>query len=268
MIRIKAKLFLLIVLIIGLFMGGFYFLWLSPKYTLPILTYHNISYEKGSFFVSPENFAKQMEYINKKGYEVITLDELVVSIKNKKQLKRNKVVITFDDGYKDNFTYAYPILKKFSFPATIFLVTNFIGKEFKGDGKEFLSWNEVMAMSKDGIFFGGHTKTHFDLGEVSDEKFTFEEIAGSKKAIEEKTGMQVDYFCYPSGAFNEKTKELVVQAGYKGACTTNRGFAKFNRDVYELKRIKVTNSDTNNPFSFWAKLSGYYTVLKKQRNPY
>ncbi len=257
----------LVLFLIVLFSGIFYFFWFAPKYVVPILMYHNIGYEKGGFFVTPENFAKQMMYIKKNGYEVITLDELVRSIKDKKNLKRNKVVITFDDGYKDNFQYAYPVLKKLEFPATIFLVTDFIGKKFTGEGKEFMNWDEVMVMSKDKISFGGHTKAHLYLGLMNDEKVALDEITGSKKAIEERIDMPVDYFCYPSGGFNEKVKELVAQAGYKGACTTNRGFAKLNRDVYELKRIKVTNSDAAKPFSFWVKLSGYYNILRKEKNP-
>ena len=244
-------------------LGVFYFFWFIPKYTVPILMYHSIRYEKGSFFVSPENFVKQMEYIKKNGYEVISLDELVKSTRNKKPLKKNKVVITFDDGYKDNFQYVYSVLRRFGFPATIFLITDFIGKN-----PSFLSWNEVILMSKDGISFGGHMKTHLYLGSMQDEKVAFEEISGSKKAIEEKIGMPADYFCYPSGGFCQRAKELVAQAGYKGACTTNRGFAKFNRDVYELKRIKVTNSDMTKPFSFWMKLSGYYNVLRKEKRGY
>ena len=260
------KIFLVLLLIV-LCMEVFYFSWLVPRYTVPILIYHNIGDEKGGFFVSPENFAKQMEYIKNKGYQVISLDELVKSTQEKNPFKKNKVVITFDDGYKDNFQYAYPVLKKFGFPATVFLISDFMGKTFSNK-KEFLSWDEVILMSKNKISFGAHTKTHFYLGVIKDDIAVFEEIAGSKKAIEQKIGMPVDYFCYPSGGFNEKVKALVVQAGYKGACTTNRGFAQFNRDVYELKRIKVTNSDMTKPFSFWVKLSGYYNILRKEKNPY
>ena len=244
-------------------LGAFYFFWLSPRYTSPILVYHDFGYEKSGSFVSPENFNRQMEYIKKKGFEVITLDELVKSIKDKRRLKRNKVVITFDDGYRDNFEYAYPVLKKFGFPATIFLITDLIGTE-----KEYLSWDEVRVMSKDRISFGEHTRTHLYLGDVKDDKVLIEEIAGSKKAIEQKIGVTADYFCYPFGGFNKRAKEVVIDAGYKGACTTNRGFARFNSDVYELKRNKVTNSDTTNSFSFWAKLSGYYNLFRSRKNPY
>lgn len=256
----------IVLLLVVIALGGL-FSWFNPKYTVPILMYHNIGYEESSFFVRPENFTKQMEYIKKKGYAVIALEELAESIKNKKPLKRNNVVITFDDGYRDNFQYAYPVLKKLGFPATIFLITDVIGNKYSGTGKEFLNWDEVKMMSKNRISFGGHTKTHLYLGSVKDKEAALAEIIGSKKAIEEKIGMPVDYFCYPFGAFNARVKGLVAQAGYQGACTTNRGFAKLNRDVYELKRIKVTNSDMSKPFSFWAKLSGYYNVLRKEKKP-
>ena len=266
---IKLKILGVIILIAVLFFGGLYYFWLVPKYTVPILMYHSIGYKDGdSFFVSPENFSRQLDYISRKGYEVISLDELVSIIKDNKSFKRNKVVITFDDGYKDNFTHAYPVLKRYGFPATIFLVTDLIGKKSSATEKEFVSWDDVIVMSHDGISLGGHTKTHVDLGLMTDERLAFEEIAGSKQAIEKRIGKPIDYFCYPTGSFNERIKELVKKAGYKGACTTNRGFVKLNRDVYELKRIKVTNSDTNKPFGFWAKLSGYYTLFKKERNPY
>ncbi len=253
------KIFLTLLGIIIL-LGAFYFFWLTPKYTVPILTYHNIGYEKVGHFVSPDNFTKQMQYIKKNGYEVITFDELVKGIKNKKIFKRNTVVLTFDDGYKDNFENALPVLKRFGFPAIVFLITDFIGNK-----NNFLNWDEIRLMSKDNISFGGHTKTHFYLGNAQDDKSTREQIAGCKKVIEQEISTPVDYFCYPTGGFNETAKEIVKASGYKGACTTNRGLFRFNKDVYELKRIKVTNSDMSNPFSFWIKLSGYYNLLRKNR---
>lgn len=244
-------------------LGVLYFSLLTPNYIVPILTYHNIGYEKEGHFVSPDNFAKQMEFIKKNGFEVITLDELVSDIKSKKHLKRNKLVITFDDGYQDNFEHAYPVLNKFGFPATVFLVTDYIGVK-----KGFLSWDEIRVMSRNKISFGGHTANHFYLGLLEDDAIAWEQIAGPKEIIKREIGVPADYFCYPSGGFNDKIKEIVKKAGYKGACSTNRGFAKLNSDVYELKRIKVTNSDTVKPLSFRVKLSGYYNLIRGKKNPY
>ena len=261
----KIVLFLIILIFI---LGSFYFFGFASRYTVPILVYHNIGNGNGSFYVSPENFARQMEYIKKHGYEVIALGELIRQINSKNSIKKNKVVITFDDGYRDNFKYAYPVLERYGFPATIFLITDFMEKYFPDSGKEFLNWDEVVIMSRNRISFGAHTKTHLNLGEPLDEKAALEEIMDSKKIIQQKTGISVDYFCYPSGAFCERAKKMIIDAGYKGALTTNRGGVPFNRDIYELKRIKVTNADATKPFSFWAKLSGYYNIFRTKRNAY
>ncbi len=257
-----------LVLLSALFLTGlFYFGWLYPRYTVPILMYHSVQDKDGTFFVSPENFARQMEFIKKNGYEVISLDQLVKSIKSGKPLKHNKVVITFDDGYEDNYKYAYPVLKQLGFPATIFLITDFMGKSFS-DLPGFLSWEEIGLMSREGVSFGAHTKRHLYLGVIRDEKAAFEEISGSKKAIEQQINMPVDYFCYPTGGFCARAKQLVVLAGYKGACATNRGVNINNKDVYQLKRIKVTNFDLAKPFSFRIKLSGYYNIFRNDKRPY
>jgi len=261
------KIFIPLFLAVILFTVLYYF-WLVPKYTVPILMYHEIGYEGGSFSVTPENFARQREYIKNGRYEVITLDQLVEGVKSGKAFKRNKVVITFDDGYENNFKYAYPVLKKMKFPATIFIISGFMDRIPREGEKEFLKWAEVKEMAENGISFGSHTMNHMYLGDAMDEKAALGEIAGSKKMIEEKTGSSVGYFCYPSGGFNDKVKEMVKSCGYKGACTTNRGFVDFNRDVYELKRVKVTNSDLSRPVSFWIKLSGYYNVLRKEKHPH
>ena len=248
-----------------IFLVGIYFFWLAPKYTVPILTYHSINYGEGSHFVTPENFAKQMEYIKQKGYEVMSLDELVEGLQKRESFKRNKVVITFDDGYYDNFKYAYPVLKKFGFTAIIFLITNNIAVDDR-DVERFLNWDEIRLMFENNISFGSHTKTHFYLGTADNEKVIRDEVQSSKKAIEQEIGMPVKYLCYPTGGFNERVKEIVRDAGYKGACTTNRGIARFNSDVYELKRVKVTNSDMVKPFSFWSKLSGHYNLFRNSKN--
>jgi len=248
-------------IIIGLciFLAAFYSFWLSPRYTVPILTYHDFGYGKG-VMVFPENFEKQMRFLKDNGYNIISLDALVEGIRRGKHFAHNTVVITLDDGTQDNFTYAFPILRKYSFPATIFLISGKIGSD-----THFLTWDEVKKMSKNNISFGGHTKNHRYLPSVTSSEVLWDEVAGCKKVIEERIGSPVDYFCYPLGGFTEAVKAVVKKAGYKGACTTNRGYGVLNKnDFYELHRISVRNRD--NSFSFWVKLSGYYGLFKTKKD--
>ncbi len=269
----QNKIFKKRLIIIGLLilLVGSYFFWLYPKYSVSILTYHSFDYGKGLLSVSPENFEKQMHYLKDKGFNVIPLDELVEGIKNKRKFPHNTIVITIDDGYVDNFTYAYPVLKKYGFPATIFLITNNLDSN-----PAFLTWDEVKEMSKHNISFGGHTKTHVYLPSVEKEDILWDEIAGCKKAIEEHVGIPVNYFCFPLGGFTEEAKRVVRRAGYKGACATNRGDDILNRhDVYELNRVSVRNTNPYFSFSnlfapirFRAKLSGYYNIFKKEKQGY
>jgi peptidoglycan/xylan/chitin deacetylase (PgdA/CDA1 family) len=255
-----VKKLLFAVFITGVLAASFYYFWLSPRYTVPILMYHRFGYEKSTLFVTPENFQRQMAYLKEKRYNVISLDALVEGMRAKRKFKHNTVVITVDDGYEDNYTHAYPVLKKERFPATIFIIAEHIGM-IKG----FLTWEEVKEMLKSGITFGAHTKSDVYVPSLRDEARLWEETAGARRMIEGHINSPVYYFCYPTGGFTEMAKETLKKAGYRAACTTNRGFADFNADLYELKRVKITNSDMNKPFSFWAKLSGYYNLFRSKK---
>ena len=254
------KLFALIIFL-SILLGGVYFFYLLPKYVVPILMYHRFGYEDSSLFVSPENFERQMAYIKGKGYKVISLDELVKGIENKRNFNHKTVVFTIDDGYRDNYIYAYPVLKKYAFPATIFIISDYIG-----NNKDFMTWEQIETMRESNISFGGHTKNQVYLPDIEKKVILWDEIAGCKRAIQNRIGRRINYFCYPTGGFTEEIKEIVRISGYKGACTTNRGFAQSNKDLYELKRIKITNSDTNKPLSFRAKLSGYYNLFRSKKS--
>jgi len=248
---------LIIIITLLLVSGAIYFFWLAPRYTVPILTYHRFGYEKETLFVTPENFSRQMDYLKKKGYHVITLTELAKGIRENNKLPHNTVVITIDDGYKDNFIYAYPILKKYDFPATIFIITSHIGNR-----PDFMDWQDIKTMMGDKISIGAHTRNHAFLPSIKEKSALWDEIKGCRDDIENITGSRIEHFCYPLGFFNDEVKETVEDAGYISASTTNRGSSRYNKDVYELNRVKVTNSDMNKPFSFKAKLSGYYNLFR------
>lgn len=243
-------------------LSAFHF-YLRPRYVVPVLMYHSIKdSDAGSMYVNPSNFRRQMEFLYRGGYNVISLDELVEGILENRKFGFGTVVITFDDGFEDNYLNAFPVLSRHDFPATIFLVSSYIGRK-----EGYLNWDQVRVMKNNGIDFGSHTRNHVYLPSAEGTAELWEEISGSKEEIEKAIGRTVSYFCYPIGGFNDRIKRAVIRAGYKGACTTNRGYDRYNRDVFEINRIKVTDSDTAKPLHFRAKLSGYYNLFRSLKSP-
>ncbi|MBU2222001.1 MAG: polysaccharide deacetylase family protein, partial [Candidatus Omnitrophica bacterium] len=176
------------------------------------------------------------------------------------------LAITFDDGYWDNYTYAFPVLKKYNLPATIFLITDEIGNKV-GLGDK-LNWEDVILMQDSGLInFGSHTLSHHVLTEIRSEDELRKEILSSKKILEERLGRPINTFCYPKGFFNQRVKELVKEAGYKAAVATSPGRNFPGDDVFALKRIRISDK-AGNLFIFWVQSSGYYAFMKEKRNGY
>ena len=233
--------------------------WIQDQYVVPIMMYHSVSLadDNSSNVVSPKSFAKQMDFLKQNGYRVIPLDTYVEWSKVQKKLPNKTAVITFDDGYEDNYKNAFPVLKDHHFPATIFLISDMVGIS-----QNLLTWDEVKEMGQYGITFGSHTRHHVYLPEASEGEMK-DEIVESKRVIEEHLGKPVYYFAYPSGGFSEQIKTITALAGYKAALTTNRGYDRYDIDLYELNRVHINNGD--NRFSLWFKLSGYYNLFRKLR---
>ena len=176
---------------------------ISKKINVPILAYHNIcdppeNCEYPPYYVSILLFKKQMEFLYENGYSVISLEDFLLYSEGKKAINKNSVIITFDDGYKNIYEYAYPILKKYNFPATIFIVAGFIGNSepfpwLKLNNncniKEWLplSWEETLEMRQNVMSFGSHSMTHNQLSKLS-EKEIVNEIKDSKLIIQSKLG--------------------------------------------------------------------------------
>jgi len=224
--------------------------------------YHSLDKSKVDIYaaVGPEVFRKQMEFIRVGGYKVVSLSEYCKLLKEDKAIPQNLVVITFDDGYKDNLK-AIEVLKEFGYPVTIFLIAKEIGR----DG--FLSREDIVSFLADEeirINIGSHTLTHAYLPDQ--ERLVMKrEISQSKSLLEENFSQDVETFSYPIGGFTKEALSDVEEAGYLCACATNRGFSrKFNR--FALRRIKITNRDLG--FRLWAKLSGFYNSFRKPKNPY
>ncbi len=258
----KVRKIFIILIVFIFFIGSCFLLWVSNNYVVPIMMYHNVDnthYSEGNW-ITPENFERHMIYLKEHGYNVISLDELVTAIKEKQHISRKTVVITFDDGFENNYTNAYPILKQYGFPATMFIPSDLVNTKGR------LTWEEIKEMAKHGVDIGSHGRVGEYLPSFS-KKRQRDEIFTSKRILEDKLGRKISYFAYPIGGFTQDIKKMLVSAGYKGACTTNRGFDKKNLDVFELNRIKFSNKD-NSDIILWAKLSGYYNLFRGYRAPF
>jgi len=222
-----------------------------------ILAYHSVSDDRrDGLSVSVSDFDFQMDWLRRHRYTSLTLSGLTRWQPSKRE---KPVAITFDDGYADNYTQAFPILKRYGFTATIFLVSKshdtgvihdwdrpkvIESNDFKA--YELLSWAQVHEMANSGIEFGSHSCTHRNLTQLSFEERQ-KEINQSRKDLQEKLGCAVDSFCYPRGDLNEETIEIVKQAGYACAVVTPpRASIPISR--YTLRRVGLYRTTSRTLF--------------------
>jgi len=232
-----------------------------PLWTVPILTYHRIGEPKGDHVptVTPESFEQQLALIARGRYTVVGLSELVERMVRGGPLERRSVVLTFDDGYEEAYSVAAPILRRFGFCATVFVTPTEVGLS------GFMTWDHLRAIARDGIAVGSHTMHHTFLPLVPPDQVQ-RELVESKRAIEQQLGQPVDVLSYPMGGFTAEIQALAKAAGYRAACTTNRGLAKTAHDLFALRRIKMTERDRS-PLLLWVKLSGYYDLFRRLESP-
>lgn len=211
---------------------------------LPILTYHQIGDSPGSgISVSVEIFTGQMQCLSDHGYRPISLEEASRFIERGKKPLHKAVVITFDDGFKNIRTHAYPVLQKFGFTATVFLVADFLGTDNDwSENKEKLSSpllgaEDIAAMPD--LSYGSHALSHRYLTRLSESDAT-DEIISSRKKLEDKLDIPIKTFCYPYGDYNESIVRMVEAAGYTCALSTRRGNRHNPDERFCLKRIPVT----------------------------
>lgn len=212
-----------------------------------ILMYHSVARSKELFFsVTPEEFETQMEYLVQRGKKVVPLRSLVEKMKQNEPL-RGEIVLTFDDGYKDNYANAFPILKKLGLPATIFVTTDFIGGV---DGRRIpmLSEAELKEMHASGLIdIEPHSMSHPKLAKQNLEDVR-KEISGSKEIIERLLGKTCSYFAYPYGSFNEETVEVVRSLEFDAAVTVIEGTVAHDDDLLLLKRNSIDRLTTSTQF--------------------
>ena len=241
----------------------------SPdKPAIPILMYHSISDDAETVHpyyrtsTSPQQFASQMEYLHESGYTACSPAQAIQQLQQQTQGMAKLVVITFDDGYRNFYQYAFPALSQHGFSATVFLPTAYIGdRPLQFKGKDCLTWAEVRELNNHGILFGSHTVTHPWLRELSFPAVN-EEITNSKATIEDKLGSAVDSFAYPYAFpqmdtdFTKMLRDSLRRAGYQNGVSTIVGRANRNSEPLFLERLPVNSCDDRALLS--AKLDGAY----------
>ena len=241
-----TKRFLIALVLITVMMS---FIIISTPNGIPVLNYHQINdRDENPLTISPDQFAAQMDWLMANGYHALTQDEFLDAIENGTRLPDRPVLITFDDGYADNYKYAYPILKERNMRATIFVISDYVGLY-----PNYLTWNEILEMKEHGIEFGSHTLNHAVLTECS--RYEAEkQLTNSKAAIEWKTGQEINMLAYPCGFQTKEIQELVKNCGYRAAFTVSLAYDNPEDNMYELHRVPIFGANNHTLLRFKGRL--------------
>jgi peptidoglycan/xylan/chitin deacetylase (PgdA/CDA1 family) len=241
------------------------------RYEIPVLMYHQFVKNKRDggkikLFVTEKTFELQLKILKFLNYETITFEELK-SIGLQNRFFKKYIILTVDDGYKDNYEILFPLLKKYSMKAVIFLVSglNYNKWTIESDNEKkfyLMSTEEILEMQDSGLVeFGGHTLTHLDFHKAEKE-IAEREIREDKEITEERLNKKLTVFAYPYGHRKEETKKLVKEAGYDFAVSTDTGAGIFTDDLYDIRRTAI---DKTSLLDFLRKISPRYAQYKAKK---
>lgn len=244
---------------------------LSIMPALPILNYHNVAAapKEAPFkllYVSPDSFERQLWTLRRLGWRGVAAGEGVARLNN--GTSRGCIVFTFDDGYADTLTIAAPILKKYGFTATCYVVSGAVGTynrwdaEYLREKKPLMSRDQLGLWLAAGMEVGSHSVSHQGLHELPREA-ALHEIAESRTALLNMLGVPIEHFAYPFGQFTADTVELVRQSGYRSAMTVLPGAARASDDRLRLPRI-VVNGESG-LWKFLLQVATPYERLRRGR---
>jgi peptidoglycan/xylan/chitin deacetylase (PgdA/CDA1 family) len=217
---------------------------------VPILMYHHIqdappgsSALRRDLSVSPSNFETQLRYLQQEGYETVSLYDLVLHLTVGQPLPERPIILTFDDGYADAYIQALPLLQRFGFTGTFFLIT----APIDAGNPAFLSWAQVEEMHAAGMSMEAHSYDHPDLRNRGYQYLVYQTL-GPKEAIEARTGEKVRFFCYPSGRYDAHVVQVLRSANYWGAVAIEQGATHTSDGLFGLRRVRIQGGDALSDF--------------------
>ena len=228
-------------------------LFVSAKDGVPVLNYHQINdTEKNALTVNTEQFEAQMKYLAENGYTTITPNDMLDAWENGTELPAKPVIITFDDGYLDNYNHAYPVLQKYQLKATIFLISDYVGTY-----PNYVTWSDVQDMDESGLIdFESHTLSHEELTKAPSLEEATHQLVASKQAIEWNIGNHkpVRFIAYPCGEYDADIEQATKDAGYRAAFTVNYGLAEPSENPFILDRVPIFGSNSHTLLRFKLRL--------------
>lgn len=245
----KLLIFLMIIVVA---VSSFLF-WLFERDSdgVPILTYHRVNdIDENSFTLHVEQFDAQMKYLVDDGYSVITPDELLDAWENNKTLPAKPVVITFDDGSVDNYKNVFPILKKYNLKATVFVITDNVSLY-----PNYMTWDQAKEMQNSGLIdIESHTLSNKSFSKIYSRDKLWDQIYGSKQAIEWYLKKPAKFIAYPEGKYTVESEKICKEVGYRAGFTVDYGLARKDPKNYVLDRIPIYGANSHTLFRFKLRL--------------
>lgn len=215
----------------------------DTEITFPILMYHSLTESEGnSLKIPPAEFKEHMKWLKDNGYYTLTPEEAYIVLTENKKPAEKIVWITLDDGYLNNYTDGFPILKELEMKATINYITSKLGSS------NYFDLNQMKEMSQSKLInIESHTVSHLDLNTLEDDRITTE-LKDSKSWIDKELDQNTSLLCYPAGRYDERVKKIAEDVGYKMAVTTEPGYAKKSDGLFGLKRVRISPGYTGEAF--------------------
>lgn len=236
----------------------------NTAHYIPILMYHRIATVPGDRNSLPvDKFSWQLQYLYEHGFHTITPKEMYAFYKTNIKLPSKPILLSFDDGYLDNFITALPLLEKYKMSAVVFPISNWVGRKNKWEnfGKAettTMDWSQLNCWLQKKQAIASHTENHPFLNNCPEAQLQ-KELVDSKRTLEEKLNRNVDFLCYPYGKFNEMTIAIAQSAGYKAAFAIFEGVDLKKVNLFALPRIPIPSHQSK--WEFRLKVSRLFILF-------